>query len=189
MTSTETIKTARDMGQYFHPIIVTKKEKLEFNPHNFYEGLKLMEHSYFGVPMVEVIMQYLHDKETDKPHLVWMGDYGGPIDIEVNGEHQHIQFSNCVNYAPSIRYYNTYRYIINHDKEEYVDLVKCRENSDVHPLPLLTANGNGQGGGDYLGSDMDLVGSWAGDRIAVVDSLTGKAAKYTELKPNFKEEY
>lgn len=177
------------MGQYYHPVIVTERERFEFNPHEYNEGLKLMEHSYFGVPMVEMIMQYLHDKEADSPRLVWAGDYGEPMAVEVNGVTQLIEYRRMKDYAPSIRYYIAYRYIINHDKREYVDLVKCRENSDIHPLPLLTANGNGQGGGDYFGSDMELVGSWAGNRIAVADSLAGKTAKYTELKPNFKEEY
>jgi hypothetical protein len=35
-----------------------------------------------------------------------------------------------------------------------------------HPLPLLTCEGNGRGGGDYRG-DSPLIGSWARDIISV----------------------
>jgi hypothetical protein len=36
------------------------------------------------------------------------------------------------------------------------------EESQIHPLPLLTCEGNGRGGGDYYGEDTNnLVGSWA----------------------------
>ena len=35
----------------------------------------------------------------------------------------------------------------------------------IHPLPLLTAIGNGKGGGDYRGTCLDLVGHWACDKI------------------------
>ena len=66
--------------------------------------------------------------------------------------------------------------------------MKCREMCEFHPLPLLTANGNGRGGGDYLGSDMDLVGSWAGDRIAVANDEGMIKTDYLRLEPQFKEE-
>ena len=31
----------------------------------------------------------------------------------------------------------------------------------LHPLPILTCSGNGKGGGDYSGTDMEMVGAWA----------------------------
>jgi hypothetical protein len=34
-------------------------------------------------------------------------------------------------------------------------------------LPLLTAEGNGRGGGDYRGENENLIGSWARDIISV----------------------
>jgi len=38
----------------------------------------------------------------------------------------------------------------------------------AHPLPLLTALGNGMGGGDYRGKEgKDNIGSWAFDEIYV----------------------
>jgi len=56
-------------------------------------------------------------------------------------------------------------FLTNHSKKTCINLAD--ELSDIHPLPILTANGNGQGGGDYHGSNMALVGFWAGDSISV----------------------
>lgn len=58
----------------------------------------------------------------------------------------------------------------------------------VHPLPLLIAEGNGRGGGDYDSQkypDLDKVGIWARNLIRVSDEKPAKG--YKELKVNFKE--
>ena len=34
-------------------------------------------------------------------------------------------------------------------------------------MPLLIADGNGRGGGDYHGRELDWVGSWTGDKISI----------------------
>ena len=54
-------------------------------------------------------------------------------------------------------------------------------------FPLLCADGNGRGGGDYEGTNMELIGSWAFDRIGVANELP-KNIK-TELVVEFKECY
>ena len=97
-----------------------------------------------------------------------------------------------------------YRYVVNHTKKQYVDK-KHRDmdgavgltlptaesgggdldgDDDIHPLPLLTAEGNGRGGGDYYGSDMELVGTWARDVISVERRVP---EGYSELVCNFTE--
>jgi len=62
----------------------------------------------------------------------------------------------------------SYRFIVNHSKKLFVDKWKVPNvnNLFIHPLPLLTAEGNGLGGGDYQGNSK-LVGSWARDIISV----------------------
>jgi hypothetical protein len=66
----------------------------------------------------------------------------------------------------------TYKYIINFDKKVAVKIPdESRTELIIHPLPLLCADGNGRGGGDYHGSNMDLVGSWAYDRIGIGNEL------------------
>jgi hypothetical protein len=54
----------------------------------------------------------------------------------------------------------------------------------IHPLPLLTADGNGRGGGDYNGEGIDHVGTWARDRISLMKEIP---EDFTEITPNFDE--
>ena len=56
------------------------------------------------------------------------------------------------------------KYLINYDKAQYVKLPKCKKGVwQIHPLPLLCADGNGRGGGDYNGINENMVGIWAYD--------------------------
>jgi len=61
------------------------------------------------------------------------------------------------------------------DDWEYVDknkVPKDKEGWRIHPLPLLTCEGNGRGGGDYHGEDPNhLIGRWARKRIMVQKTL------------------
>ena len=84
------------------------------------------------------------------------------------------------------------RYLVNHTKKEYVDKTKVPNNDgwSVHPLPLLTSMGCGQGGGDFYSEDkkqLSFVGRWAKDTIEVVSVKTKIPKGYTEIKPNFEE--
>ena len=78
-----------------------------------------------------------------------------------------------------------YKYILNLTKKEYVKIPEYKENEwTIHPLPLLCADGNGRGGGDYSGSDMDKVGIWAYDKIGISNDIPNG---FTELVVNFEE--
>ena len=85
------------------------------------------------------------------------------------------------------------RYIINETKKEYVNLydVPSFDGWKYHPLPLLTADGNGLGGGDYSGSDLMYVGRWKGDviRVASGELEFNDKLGYTLIKPIFTEVY
>jgi hypothetical protein len=63
------------------------------------------------------------------------------------------------------------RYVVNHTKKEFIDKNRVLKDTDgykIHPLPLMTCEGNGQGGGDFFGEDpKGLVGSWARDLISI----------------------
>lgn len=70
------------------------------------------------------------------------------------------------------------RYLVNHTKKVCLDLNAEQGTGEtwndkkktpiiIHPLPLLTSSGNGNGGGDYHGTNMAIVGSWAGDIISM----------------------
>ena len=51
----------------------------------------------------------------------------------------------------------------------------------LHPIPILTAIGNGLGAGDYSGINMDKVGSWAGDLISAERYLSNRYSNYTNI--------
>ena len=51
---------------------------------------------------------------------------------------------------------------------DYIAHDTAARRTSLFPLSLLTAVGNGQGGGDYQGACMEAVGSWAFDEIALV---------------------
>ena len=60
----------------------------------------------------------------------------------------------------------------------------------LNPIAILTAVGNGRGGGDYFGSDMEQVGRWAGDAIFISEINPTDAEifqNYSELNVTFKE--
>lgn len=89
----------------------------------------------------------------------------------------------------------TYKYILNYDKKCFVRIPKMSEEKDaygfpkltIHPLPLLCADGNQRGSGDYYGSNEELVGLWAYDRIGVGNEIPSDFK--TELIVTFKEKY
>lgn len=74
------------------------------------------------------------------------------------------------------------KYLINHDTKQFVDKSKTPKDADgwqIHPLPLLTCEGNGRGGGDFRG-ESDLIGIWARNLISV-------ATKKSEIPKGFEE--
>ena len=69
-------------------------------------------------------------------------------------------------------------YLVNHNKQVYINLdtYKATCTTDgwcMNPLPLLTACGNGQGGGDYHDSrpSYEDVGIWAFDSLEYTDKV------------------
>ena len=179
------------MGQYYKPIILkdnkSKKtiEKWAYS-HDYDNGLKLMEHSYIDNNFVNVVENEL--KETPQ-RLVWAGDYAD----ECSGRKSNLYDRTHRNEGKKILNDNqefnheVYRYIVNHSKKQFVDKTKIKEIPDwgakINPLPLLTCEGNGRGGGDFRGENK-YVGSWARDVI----SIEMKQPKdFKEIVPNFVE--
>ena len=69
------------------------------------------------------------------------------------------------------------KFLINYDTSQFIDLneYKAKSVNDdgwiIHPLPLLTAIGNGRGGGDFQdGVGIEFVGTWAWHLLAFLDS-------------------
>jgi hypothetical protein len=110
---------------------------------------------------------------------VWAGDYADEepdLKIIKEGEECDANLYSLCNdeneIKPKVSKTDTYPYILNHTKKLFVDKNKVPEIKDwegakIHPLPLLTCEGNGRGGGDFRGDEKGIVGSWARDVISV----------------------
>lgn len=181
------------MGQYYRPCILKKNWKLATQPiaatvcpYDYDNGAKLTEHSYIGNNFVSVVAQLLGGKYFGHP-FVWCGDYADSVKVRGKdcdlytkaNEYTYKYYHNATSYDTSKKYdkirgmvedeWKDFKYLINLTKKVYVKLPKYDKKQGkwrVHPLPLLTALGNGRGGGDYRLKNKK-VGSWAFDRIGM----------------------
>jgi hypothetical protein len=155
------------MGQYYRAIILAENEVfirawLDAFMYN-QNGSKIVEHSYVGNSFMLAVEHFLsREGPFYKSRLVWAGDYAND---EPEGRNL---YSMAEDKDPLYRdgAVVSHPYIVNHIKKEYV--IKPRKGA-YHPLSLLTAEGNGRGGGDYHGSG--TVGRWARDIISMEDDI------------------
>ena len=143
-------------------------------------GAKLMEHSYIGNEVPGAVMARLFAVPS---RVVWAGDYA---DEEPSGK-------NLYNFYDKVPDLDTqpreYRFLLNLEAREYVDLEAVPEIPDwagnrIHPLPLLTCESNGRGGGDFRG-DNPFIGTWSRALLTVSD--TPPEGYWVEITPNFRE--
>lgn len=192
------------MGQYYKAIILEEDCKkneqpiIAFaTPWDYDNGAKLMEHSYVGNHLTLQMEKELAEKHYGK-RFVWGGDYAdeNPIWKDKDGNDANAYFM-CVKLQDENGYeippsdydgLEYHKFVVNLDKKEYV---RIPEKADewphaIHPLPLLCADGNGRGGGDYHMEDVGYkyVGAWAFDHIGVTNEIP---EGFTEITPNFKE--
>lgn len=161
------------MGQYYKPCILqddAKTIKAWANSHDYNNGLKLMEHSYIKNEFVGAIEKQLTPHGSwYKSKIVWAGDYADNDEGDVNLYDKADESTKFVPPAGVVD--KSYKYLINHSKRLFVNKTKIKSIPDwkgakIHPLPLLTCEGNGRGGGDFKG-EHHLIGSWARDVISV----------------------
>jgi len=94
-------------------------------------------------------------------------------------------------------------YVVNHTKSLYLDGREYYESSKfdwstpedfeadywcAHPLSLLTAIGNGLGGGDFYGKGRRHIGEWAGDLISVSKTIPQDYKKFSVIFDEREEE-
>lgn len=186
------------MGQYYKLMTLktrskeaknTQNEKIDkwFYSHDFDNGLKLMEFSYVGNHLVNAFCSTL---AGEAKIAVCGGDYADPDKKRQTRNLYDLAAkktkANPVDYTDACT--KTYQYIINEDTKQFVDVNKAKRDKwgyRIHPLPLLIAEGNGKGGGDYSTNrpDIDKVGIWARNLIRVSDEKPAKG--YKELKVKF----
>lgn len=182
------------MGQYYYPTIKKDRALEQFCSLDCDSGMKLTEHSYLGNRFVDAVLSSLIDEPG---RLCWLGDYATKSDFDALGvkeetaklmlaamgmfcskdsdpENLYLHYADC---SPSET--ASEAFVVNHSKKEYVDLKLCRKfmpedrfGMKLHPIPLLTAAGNGKGGGDYYGSNMGMVGRWCCDEIQLMPDVS-----------------
>lgn len=189
------------MGQYYAPVTIDEKEFRVYSlqgkyfkntkNYNYYNGIKLMEHSYIKNPAMIAIG---NDIYKNPKKIYWLGDYADSYlkdraalpnprlssdkAMEIYKKVYTVK-SEQIDYDKKYdkeyeKYKNFYtnKLLVNHTKNEYINYLKLRDDDYgyvINPLSLLTAIGNGEGGGDYSGKKENLVGYWAGDVISVED--------------------
>lgn len=179
------------MGQYYHPAILGKNKKTILAwvySHNFSSGLKLMEHSWLENPFVKAFETLIH---KNPQHVVWAGDYAEQCKARKSNVYDRCLESKKVKPEITLSDKET-RYVVNHTKQLYVDKTKVPKTNgwQIHPLPLLTCEGNGSGGGDFWVNpkkeqgNTSIIGTWARDLISVEPVLP---KGYTELVFNLVE--
>ena len=197
------------MGQYYKPVNLDKKQGLESWTYD--TGAKLMEHSWLGNSFVNQVERLIaEDGDWYGNRIVWGGDYADPENPAAPEDEQYCLYDTI----DDEKYHNelklphhkkAYRYLINLDTKQYVDYKKIpisdtwvhpdtgkKYHYRIHPLPLLTCEGNGRGGGDFHihipaegeeprnQGNTALIGTWARNRITV--STEKPSAEFTELK-------
>lgn len=171
------------MGQYYMPIIKRGNVLRRAYSHDFDNGLKLMEHSYVGNNFVNVVANEIIDNPAQ---LYWVGDYAEESDFS-----SPAMFKRIYGYAwertrdnkttvenPNEKFdWSKDWYFINQTKKEYMEMPK--EGDWIYtPISLLTAIGNGRGGGDYR-EENSMVGYWAGDKVYLSENKPDD--KYTDI--------
>ena len=130
------------MGQYYLAVILAEKSDKEYirtylDPSMYNNGMKLTEHSYINNNFMKIVENLIGPNGMFyKSRLVWAGDYA---DNEPNSEKNLHAF--CDEKSPFVYRDEivSYTYIVNHTKKVYI-----KKSGHVHPLPILTAEGNGR---------------------------------------------
>ena len=180
------------MGQYYYGCSLKTKEYVcahdikerfkndEGKMVSCFNGLKLMEHSWIKNSFMRAIESLLiPGGKWHKHPIVWAGDYAdNEPEQNINlhtivsgGGEEGEGIDGCIIPKPlTQKQSDSFRFIVNHTKKTFVDktAVPDRDGWIIHPLSLLTAEGNGSGGGDFRGNDpKKLIGSWARDIISI----------------------
>lgn len=174
------------MGQYYRQAIEQDGNLDIFDAQVSGEGLngvKLMEHSWIGNSFMDAISERIHNKPAN---IVWCGDYADePQDfVTIDWINYRTVYPEEHRKIPTLdklpkKFDYSHKYLVNHTNKSYVDfdlyISKCKDKDGwtVHPLSLLTAVGNGRGGGDYYKdcADYYMVGAWAGNNIEITDKV------------------
>lgn len=163
------------MGQYYYPLNVKKNQRLI--AHDYDNGLKIMEHSWVGNNFVNVVISLLAKGGIwHGCKIIWVGDYSE-------------SYSELIEKAKVIKPKEvdvpSFKYLINRTKKEFVKIPENDVNIwQIHPLPLLTCDGEGFTLGGYHGSDNDnIIGTW---KLCNIEPTNEVPKNYKEIIFNLK---
>lgn len=164
------------MGQYYHAYTNNQKEErvwslqctnfTETLNFDYYIGLKLTEHSWYGNILTDAMSFYLYRNPTQ---VAWVGDYAEEAEkFEIcwnDNSHEY----NFVIHDEAFNY--TGKWLVNHTTKEAFAMDKPDDKDWVlYPVSLLTACGNGRGSGDYYG-EHKIIGAWAMHTLSIEDDV------------------
>ena len=167
------------MGQYYRPITLFDNKLNVYNRDvdGDYTMAKLMEHSWICNSLCSCIAEKFYHR---KGRLAWVGDYYDELDLPLPNGKKLTNKQVWRRKGRGLRYKGfciEHKYLVNHTKhicidvDKYIKKAKDKSGYVAFPLSLLTALGNGRGGGDYHDCypNFDKVGSWAWDEISIED--------------------
>lgn len=180
------------MGQYYKPTIQAIKfdenrkevrKLFAFDPYDLNYGIKLCEHTHRNSEVVRLVTNFMYELNQQGwvTQLVWLGDYANPsfgqepnlygslnyANVQLRKENGVIVSAMVEGFDGVIDMTKDHHYLVNHDRNEYINTA---ENVGAYSqLALLTADGNGKGGGDYWGASWRDVGLWRYHEISVMD--------------------
>jgi len=204
------------MGQYYTPLLIAEDGTVAtLNSHHFGNGLKLMEHSWIGNDFVNAVISLINgvkkkvawigdyslDPYSDAySEKLSEDEFVKYYQIAWNEVHSDKELSSGQFSDEALKTISTEKddkgFLINHTKKVYLNLRKYFDECIVkegyikgycvNPLPLLTACGNGRGGGDYHSKypGQEFIGTWAFDEI----EYSKQAPDYERLDVIFKED-
>lgn len=195
------------MGQYYKAVLIDENGVMKtFDPEAYKTddepygmGFKLMEHAWLPNPFVNAVLSYIVNKPM---RLGWVGDYAKDatssaeihtiFDKVYSGKRKNSSLDGIT--PIQLDHEHLDWFFVNKTKGLYLDIrsyfhrsVESNELFCIHPAPLLTAIGNGMGGGDYRGINMEEVGAWAYDEVYITQTPPERS-QYTEEMYAFNEE-
>ena len=205
------------MGQYYRAMVVDENNDMKvLSPHDFDNGAKLTEFSWCGNWFVNAVLSLIHNKKVKiafigdyahEPFDESESFYASVMSKESYEKYYEAAWSRDEKFK--LRKYRFDKadlelldldtigtYLVNHDTGEYLDIGAYINEVKVfkfgtywaaNPLPLLTACGNGLGGGDFHSYNIgyDYVGTWA---FATLEYANLIPIGYKQVHFIFKEE-
>lgn len=165
------------MGQYYRAVLVDSQgNSTVFNRKvdGEYTLAKLTEHSWWLNEFVSTITKMLYHNPRK---VAWVGDYCNDKGTRLAKALHKVAWGEDVDGigVKKDEMFLDGLFLVNHTKKCYMNCAEFKKNSIdsdgwvMHPLPLLTAIGNGLGCGDYRGVNVNDIGTWCFDTIEVTD--------------------